>query len=127
MSGKLIEEWVRKAEEDYAAAAVLSRQRKKLAPDVICFLAQQCAEKYLKAFLTAHHKKVPKIHELTTLLKMAAEIDSSLHLIGDLLADLNSYAVDFRYPGEEATRGEAKHAFRAATETRSILRMKLRI
>ena len=46
-------EWLNKAEGDWVMA-----QRERQAPnpvwDGICFLAQQCAEKYIKAFLESH-------------------------------------------------------------------------
>ena len=42
-------EWVVKAEEHYLAALDLSRRRKRPLWSGVCFHAQQCAEKYLKA------------------------------------------------------------------------------
>jgi len=44
-------EWVEKAEADYRTAEREARVRKAPSHDVVCFHAQQCAEKYLKAFL----------------------------------------------------------------------------
>lgn len=41
------QEWVAKAEEDYAGAVALKRSRKAHLPNLVCFHAQQCAEKYL--------------------------------------------------------------------------------
>jgi hypothetical protein len=46
-------EWVAKAEDDFALLVRESRVRKHPAHDAICFHAQQCAEKYLKARLSA--------------------------------------------------------------------------
>ncbi len=48
MSEPWFEEWVAKAEQDHYAASVLDAGT---VPDVVCFLCQQCAEKYLKAAL----------------------------------------------------------------------------
>jgi HEPN domain-containing protein len=42
------QEWFDKAEEDFDGAASLSRRRKKPLPSLVCFHAQQCAEKYLE-------------------------------------------------------------------------------
>jgi HEPN domain-containing protein len=64
MSRKYAKEWRQKAEEDYLTIVVLSRQRKRRLPDVICFHGQQCVEKYLKALLAKHNIKVPKSHDL---------------------------------------------------------------
>jgi HEPN domain-containing protein len=51
MSEAYLREWTRKAEEDYIAAITLARLRKQPTPSTVSFHCQQCAEKYLKAFL----------------------------------------------------------------------------
>lgn len=45
------QEWARKAEGDLRAAAYLLEPRPAQPTDAVCFHAQQCAEKYLKALL----------------------------------------------------------------------------
>ena len=47
----ITEEWIVKAEGDFAMLERESRARKNPNYDGICFHAQQCAEKYLKARL----------------------------------------------------------------------------
>lgn len=44
-------EWVSKAEGDFLTAGRELRARKSPNYDAVCFHAQQCAEKYLKAVL----------------------------------------------------------------------------
>lgn len=44
-------EWIIKAEGDFATAQREMRARKDPNYDAACFHAQQCAEKYLKALL----------------------------------------------------------------------------
>jgi len=44
-------EWIEKAESDYKAAAVLRNEPERVY-DAISFHAQQCVEKYLKAWLS---------------------------------------------------------------------------
>lgn len=61
-------EWVTKAEADFATAGRELRARKNLNYDAVCFHAQQCAEKYLKAVLQEHQKQIPKIHNLIELM-----------------------------------------------------------
>ena len=51
MNDEPLEEWLERAEEDYYQARVALRKRKHLAYNSACFHAQQCAEKYVKAFL----------------------------------------------------------------------------
>ena len=62
----LVRAWVLKAEHD-----LLNIENNLAAPEVpwdtVCFHAQQCAEKYLKAPLVSRQIDPPKIHDLTEL------------------------------------------------------------
>jgi HEPN domain-containing protein len=120
-------EWVRKAEEDYETATTLIRKRKRPTPNTVCFHCQQCAEKYLKAFLVQQEVVFARIHDLRELRRLAVKIDPTLDLITDLLLYLNPYAVEFRYPGEEATIEEAREAVAAMKKVRRFMRNKLRL
>ena len=51
-------EWVNKAEEDAAVAERESRVRKRPSPGAVCYHAQQCIEKYLKAVLQEMERQV---------------------------------------------------------------------
>ena len=64
-----VRDWVAKAEEDFAVVRTLSRTRRPVLNDAVCFHAQQCAEKYLKALLTRDHVAFPKTHDLLDLLE----------------------------------------------------------
>ncbi|MEI6564465.1 MAG: HEPN domain-containing protein [bacterium] len=66
----LTHEWVEKAEEDFEAARRLSRCRTVSLWNAVCFHAQQCAEKYLKAVLQESETAIPKIHHLPSLLNL---------------------------------------------------------
>ena len=118
-------EWIEKAEGDFIVAQKMFRARKQPVYDAVCFHAQQCAEKYLKAFLQENGQKVPRTHKLLDLLKICQEIDSSLEMISSDLKELARFAVNIRYPGESADRDEAKNAFAAAKVIRKILRQKI--
>ena len=120
-----IRPWIYKAEEDYRAALTLARKRKEPVPDNVCFSAQQCVEKYLKAFLVHHRKGFPKTHDLVELLKIALEVDPLLDVIRPNVRELLPYAVAFRYPGEEATTEESQRAVLAMKNVREILRERL--
>jgi HEPN domain-containing protein len=52
----LVREWVEKAEGDFHSAERELRARKAPNYDAACFHPQQCAEKYLKAFLV--HRRI---------------------------------------------------------------------
>ena len=120
-----IRPWVYKAEEDYRTALTLVRKRKDPVPDNVCFIAQQCVEKYLKAFLVYHRKGFPKTHDLVELLKFALVVDPLLDVIRPNVRELLPYAVAFRYPGEEATREESQRAVLAMKNVRELLRERL--
>ena len=118
-------EWVRKAEEDYEAAITLVRKRKRPTPSAVCFHCQQCAEKYLKAFLVQRGVVFFKTHDLRELRRLVVTADPAFDLITDLLLHLNPYAVEFRYPGAEATVEEAREAVTAMKTMRRFVRGKL--
>ena len=103
-------EWVEKAEGDFRSAQREQRVRVNPNPDLVCFLCQQCAEKYLKALLVETATRFSKTHDLLALLKLILPIAPVLASFRDKLEPLNDYAVEFRYPSETATREEAKTA-----------------
>ncbi len=121
----LVDEWIAKAEGDWHTLQREVRARKHPNHDAACFHAQQCAEKYLKAFLQLSNQPFPKTHNLTDLLELVLVHDWQFETLRDILEALNHYAVIFRYPGEEATRTEALAAAKLATAIRKFARTKL--
>lgn len=121
----IVKEWVEKAEGDFRTAEREGRVRKEPNYDAVCYHAQQCAEKYLKAFLTYHQISFRPIHDLEVLLNAAMPISPDLEMIRGSLLLLNDYAVDIRYPGEMATRDEARAAIRAMRTVRVCIRQQL--
>jgi len=90
-----------------------------------CFHAQQCAEKYLKALLTARQIVFPRTHdveELLTLLDLNGGLPGALRL--GQLEPLNPHAVGMRYPGdlEPVDAPEAHLARELANHVRTIIR-----
>ncbi len=125
MKEKLINEWIYKAEEDFESAMYLVKKRKNVAPDSVCFHSQQCIEKYLKAFLIKNDVVPPEVHDLQRLRVLCANIDKDFNLISEELDILNAYAVNFRYPGEQATIEESKEAALKMREIREFIRKKI--
>ena len=80
-------EWIIKAEGDFQTA---SRELEALESpnyDAVCFHAQQCAEKYLKARLAEAQIPFPKTHDLGPLLDLVLPIEPDWDsLRGDLNA-----------------------------------------
>lgn len=75
MSAKLCHEWALKAEEDYQAALVLARSRKRPLLNSVCFHSQQAAEKYLKSYLALKGARFTKTHDLILLKNTSAVIE----------------------------------------------------
>jgi HEPN domain-containing protein len=122
-----VAEWVLKAEGDYLTAGRELRARKSPNYDAVCFHAQQCAEKYLKAVLQAHEKHVPKIHNLIELMLLCEEIDSSFEMLRADLVMMERFSVRVRYPGETAEKEDAQLAYTATETTRKFIRLKLEL
>ena len=122
-----VRDWIVKAEEDFEAARTLTRKRTHRLNNVVCFHAQQCAEKYLKALLTKHRISFPKTHDLIELLELTKIVAVTLELLRSDLEYLQPYAVDFRYPGDFATRREALRALRLTSHVRDIIHNQIQL
>jgi HEPN domain-containing protein len=119
---RITREWIRKAEGDWLAALQLYRARKHPNYDVACFLTQQCVEKYLKARLEEAGIAFTKTHDLPLLLTLALQVEPQWIALQQQTDALNDYAVDLRYPGKSATKGEAKQAIAYCREVRRVIR-----
>lgn len=108
-----VKEWVAKADGDAASAMRELRARKHPNYDSACFHAQQCVEKYLKAVLIARQIPVEKVHDLEVLLDRCLGVHPLWEPMRDDLQLLTQYAVQFRYPGENADKEEARKAVQA--------------
>lgn len=125
MNEGTVEEWVQKAEVDFNYALVGLRQKKLELFDGVCYHTQQCAEKYLKAFLTRHKVEFERIHKLNELNRGCMEADPTFKLIEDLLDVLEPYAVAVRYPGMQTDKEDAKEAVKTMKTIRAFVRMRL--
>jgi HEPN domain-containing protein len=121
----LTAEWVAKAEEDFAGATQLERQRNPAVPNIVCFHCQQSAEKYLKARLQEAEVAFPKTHDLEELLDLLLPVEPLWESLRDTLKPLTEYAVEFRYPGDNASVEEAKRALVLCQAIRETVRQSL--
>ena len=120
--------WIRKAENDLINAKHSINIKPKPPLDTICFHAQQCAEKYLKAFLVFYDIEFEKIHDLGELVQLAMKEDGSFNQIIELGDKLTPYAVEIRYPDilvEEPTIDKAKEAIEIAVKIKEFVLVKL--
>ena len=118
--------WIRYAEEDYQAARSLLQRRTHLSSSV-CFHAQQCAEKYLKATLISKGAEFPKVHDLLLLSGLCEKTGILMGIEAKQLHILSDYAVRARYPGDEPTPEEAREAVEIAKSVRRFVRKLLGI
>lgn len=119
---ELIKEWIEKAEGDYHSALREFRARKFPNYDSAGFHAQQSVEKYLKAILQKENIRFRKVHDLLALMELCLPVVPELEIHKELFAYLNPFAVAFRYPGESATREEARQAIKALQKLVPIFR-----
>lgn len=124
---KLTSEWVNNAEIDYKGAGMMLQSGDSDFYGLVCFLSQQCVEKYFKAYLQEHKIKFAKTHDLTTLLPLASAVDNSFSQLQWPISGLKGYAVDPRYPGASFTLAAAHTAYSSATDIRAFIRTKLGI
>ena len=117
-------EWVAKAEDDFRTAAHLADESEPY-HDQVCFHCQQSAEKYLKARLEEAGQRTPKTHDLEDLLDALLHIEPLWSALRPALKFLTDYAVDFRYPGNEADAQAAKTARKYAKAVRKEARLSL--
>ena len=105
-----VERWLRFAEEDLQEAERLTEQPGTV-PRHPAWLAQQAAEKALKAVLVFEQIAFPYTHNLTTLSNLIPDEWSVAQAEADL-ERLSEYAVESRYPGDlpEITSTEAEEA-----------------
>jgi HEPN domain-containing protein len=122
----LTQEWVEKAEGDYRVA---SGQWQSADPvwDAICFHSEQCAEKYLKAWLVEQGIDFPKTHDLEALAKLCAPSFGEVERLIEGLRFLTSFAIEIRYPGVFAQREDAQKCWQVGLEARNLLRAGLRL
>jgi HEPN domain-containing protein len=103
-------EWAAKAEGDFAVMEHECGAAENPNYDGICFHAQQCAEKYLKARLCEANVTFGKIHDLVDLLDQALDVEPAWEDFREDLAYLSDVAVTYRYRGESADAESATDA-----------------
>jgi HEPN domain-containing protein len=120
-----VRQWVKYAEEDLRLA-----EQALGMPDppyrLIAYHAQQCAEKYLKAFLVLNGVDFPYTHNILVLLGICRPL---AEWAGDLVdaGRLSAYAVTARYPGldDGLTEEDASAAIALARRVRQTVRAAL--
>ena len=119
----VVQEWVTKAENDLKNAAHTLKLGRVCPTDTVCFHAQQCVEKYVKAFLVAIGAEFPRTHDLEMLVTLMPQNARPTLTLAEQRT-LTDYATALRYPGpyEPVTLSEAKEAVKLARRVRREVR-----
>ena len=118
-----ISEWVRLAEMDVATAHHMLKTFYPKPLEIVCFHAQQAAEKIIKGYLVSQGIEPPKTHDMQVLLEMCVEIDIKFDDIYEEATTLTNYAVRLRYPTELAlTEQDAEKAIENADKVMDFVR-----
>src|ERR1041385_7292147 len=112
---EITEEWVFKADDDYRSAEALLYLVEPPIVETACFHCQQCAEKYVKAFLEECEIDFPRNHNLMQLLDLCIRLDEGFETIRLALQSLEHYAVTVRYPGLRVPLDMGENAYKVAT------------
>ena len=120
-------EEIRAAEEDWATVQILQQALRRDVYHSICFHAQQCVEKYLKAWLQEANLRVPRTHDLNALLDFIVPMHPEWRKWHTDFDTFEPYAVDVRYGKHLATAAEVENAVRVCTEVRHAVRAVLQL
>lgn len=113
-------EWIEKAEGDWATLTREHRARTNPNYDAVCFHAQQCAEKYLKARFQEAEIAFAKTHDLEKLLDDLLFLEPDWNGFRNEAIALTAFAVEFRYPGMKAIKSDAGSAVKYCRLIRKI-------
>jgi HEPN domain-containing protein len=119
---QITQEWVDKAEGDFATAQRELQVQEMPNYDAVCFHSQQCVEKYLKACLQEENIAFNRIHDLSRLLDLLLPIEPGWETLRPTLEVLTAYAIEFRYPGISANQELAVQSFEDCVKVRQIIR-----
>lgn len=123
--------WLEQAEADRIGAQLLFDGGSY---HLACFIAQQTAEKALKAFLYSQGEEFVIGHSVEALCRWAAEFDEEFERLRENVAPLDGYYLPTRYPNSLPdsvparvyTRSVAEEGLRMADQVLHLMRKKLK-
>jgi HEPN domain-containing protein len=131
MSGKTIEiakQWIVKGDHDLGTAKVTYLHIPEYI-DTVTFHCQQAVEKYLKSYLIFKSVTFRFSHDLIYLLELIVPDDPDFESYFDIVSELQSYAVEVRYPNEtiSISKDKVENAMEMAKEIRTLITGKMGI
>ena len=123
-----VKQWLIHGDEDLKMASHALGLGAQSPYRLIAYHAQQCAEKYLKAFLVYCGVDFPYTHNISTLLELCSEHTNWAAKLQDA-EQLTLYSITTRYPGEdeEVTESEAGQAIDLAQQVKEQVRKALKL
>ena len=117
--------WIRKAEGDFRS---MHTEMDSSDPnfDDVCFHAQQCTEKLLKAIMIEYSVSFPKIHDLRKLVNLVIPLYPDLEDLKPDLARIHTLSLAIRYPYAFALRPDAEECVALCIKMRERLQAILR-
>ena len=97
---EILQQWLHRGNEELMSAEYLSTMRHPTPDETICYLCQQSAEKYLKAFIFSKDIEPEKTHELEALLEVCQKYNTEFSTLLSKAFILSKYAVLPRYPND---------------------------
>jgi HEPN domain-containing protein len=124
---KKVLQWLVFADEDLELASNALNNNDNGPYRLIAYHCQQCAEKYLKAYLVYHNVDFPYTHSIRRLLQLCARYATWPQSLENA-KELTPYAITTRYPGEyeEVTEEEANRSISLAQQVRDCIRTELK-
>jgi len=121
-----LNQWIEIADEDLKFAKHGFTISSGVSYRIIAFHSQQCAEKYLKAFLVYHKIDFPYTYNITKLINLCGEIDNSIEELRTSEI-LTSYATANRYPSEyrKLKKVDALNSVKLAMKVKDAIRKRL--
>jgi HEPN domain-containing protein len=122
-----VRQWLIYADEDLRLATAAMEHVDDCPYRLVAYHAQQCAEKYIKAFLVYSGVDFPYTHNIRRLLKLCSQHADWAEQLRQA-EELTPYAITARYPGQadEVTQGEAAEAIELAQQVRAQVRKALK-
>ena len=120
MSGT-VSEWIDRAESDFRVACRESAVTVDPSYEAVCFHAQQCIEKLMKAVLVDRGVVPPRTHDLLAVAGMVSTAAPGWTWSSMELSTLSAAAVGFRYPGNPVEQEDADEMLDICSRIRASL------
>lgn len=123
-----VRKWILLADGDFKTAKD-ELETKEPFTNSVCFHAQQCVEKYLKAYLILVKQPFGKTHDIAELIELCKRYDAEFEHLYELNAHrLTRYAVEVRYPDEFYIPSitEAENALEIAKNAKEFILEKIK-